>query len=53
MTEFEFYDEVDPGGKRKKTRCELRDMFLNQAQENSKIRLENNRHISEWLQTEL
>ena len=35
--------------KKKKTRCESRDMFLNQAQEDSKIRIENNRHISEWL----
>ena len=35
--------------KKKKTRCESRDMFLNQAQEDSKNRIENNRHISEWL----
>ena len=47
MTEFKFYNQLDPGTKgQKKPRYESKKMVLNQAQ---KIRLKNSSYILEWL----
>ena len=47
MTEFKFYNQLDPGTKdKKKPRYESKKMVLNQVQ---KIRLKNSSYILEWL----
>ena len=47
MTEFKFYNQLDPGKKdQKKPRYESKKMVLNQGQ---KIRLTNSSYILEWL----
>ena len=47
MTEFKFYNQLDPGTKdQKKPKYESKKMILNQAQ---KIRLKNSSYILEWL----
>ena len=47
MTEFKFYNQLEPGTKdKKKPRYESKNMVLNQAQ---RIRLENSNYILEWL----
>ena len=47
MTEFKFYNQLDPGKKdRKKPGYESKKMVLNEAQ---KIRLTNSSYILEWL----
>ena len=43
MTEFKFYNQLDPGTK---PRYESKKMVLNQVQ---KIRLKNSSYILEWL----
>ena len=51
MTEFKFYNQLDPGTKdKKKPRYESKKMVLNQAQ---KIRLKNSSYILEWLSSKL
>ena len=47
MTEFKFYNQLDPGTKdQKKPIYESKKMILNQAQ---KIRLKHSSYILEWL----
>ena len=47
MTEFKFYNQLDPGTKdQKKPKYESKKMILNQAQ---KIRLKHSSYILEWL----
>ena len=47
MTEFKFYNQLEPGTKdKKKPRYESKNMVLNQAQ---RITLENSNYILEWL----